>query len=436
MTTRRTYEETLAYMYSQLPMYQRQGASAFKKDLTNILALTKYLKEPQDAYKTIHIAGTNGKGTVAHIIAAGLQANGLKVGLYTSPHYIDFRERIKINGQLMEKTAVVGFVERHQSVFEVVQPSFFEMTVAMAFDYFRTEQVDVAVIETGLGGRLDSTNIITPILSVITNISYDHQAMLGDTLPLIAAEKAGIIKENVPVIIGEYQGEVMPVFVQKAAAMHTSVTYADFHLKVLSTTNGMNETLQCTVDGTKWLQQVTTTLTSGYQLRNLKTGLYALYHLQSHFSLDALKIAAGIAELSTLTYYIGRWQRLGTHPLVIADSAHNEAGVSNALDELEKTDYLNLHIVLGMVNDKDISKVLSLLPNDARYHFCKADIPRGLPAEVLAAKAVDYHLRGHTYDSVPEAYHGAMTHAGAEDLILVLGSVFVVAEVLAICQNP
>ena len=430
MTDSFTYEKTLDYMYSQLPMYQRQGTSAFKKDLTNILALAEYLDHPQTAYKTIHIAGTNGKGTVAHLIAAGLQANGLKVGLYTSPHYIDFRERIKIDGQLIEKEAVVNFVEQHKPVFEKIQPSFFEMTVAMAFDHFRREAVDIAVIETGLGGRLDSTNIVHPILSVITNISYDHQAMLGDTLPLIAREKAGIIKTKVPLVVGEYQGEVMPVFLQKALEMDTMMNYADFHLQL----KPVGATYSCLVDGHPWLDSLDTDLNSGYQLRNLKTALYALYQLRHELNLDAKDIANGIRQFSKLTYYIGRWQLLNTEPLVIADSAHNIAGVTNLLAELSTTPHEHLHIILGMVSDKDISKVLSLLPTTATYYYCKANIPRGLAADALAATASTYGLSGSMYSSVEEAYIGAMSAAVASDLVLVMGSVFVVAEVLAILQ--
>lgn len=422
-----TYQETLDYMYSQLPMYQRQGAIAFKKDLTNIKSISKALGNPHQKFESIHIAGTNGKGTVAHMIAGALQAHGLRVGMYTSPHYLDFRERIKINGRFISEDKVIAFVGQHKALFEEVRPSFFEMTVAMAFQYFADERVDIAIIETGLGGRLDSTNIITPIISVITNISFDHQNMLGDTLPLIAAEKAGIIKKEVPVVIGEYSEEVHSTFADKARDMQTNMNYADSNVYVSRVSGG----LTCRVDEEDWLPTLEVSFVSSFFIKNIKTAISTLHHLRDKFQLQGNLIARGIETMSSETYYIGRFQKLGDKPLIIADSAHNIAGVQELLDNIKHLRFSGVHIVIGMVNDKDISNVLQVMPSDASYYFAKADIPRGLPADQLKEVAAKYGLSGNTFESVPTAYKEATELANDEDLVLVMGSIFVVAEVLA-----
>jgi len=338
------YQEVQDYLFSQLPMYQRQGVSAFKKNLDNIIALCEVLGNPQEQFRSIHIAGTNGKGSVSHIMAAGLQANGYSVGMYTSPHYKDYRERIKINAQLIPEQEVISFVENHRSDFNRIQPSFFEITVAMAFQHFANQKVDVAIIETGLGGRLDSTNIISPLLSVITNISMDHQSMLGDTLTQIAGEKAGIIKPSIPVVIGEYQGEIHQVFVDKAKEEDTKLTCAS-HSSALEHTS--KEQYHFSIKGSDWNLDFEAISAAPYQLKNYQTALYALYHLQSHFDLHLNKISEGLADITQLTYYIGRWMRLQDHPTVIVDSAHNEAGIQHLTEKLSEMDYDHLHIVFG-----------------------------------------------------------------------------------------
>lgn len=414
-------------MLRQLPMYQRQGKAAFKKDLSNTLALSETLGNPHKAFKSVHIAGTNGKGTTAHIIAAGLQSNGLTVGMYTSPHYVDFRERIKINGELIPEDNVVAFIQKYKAVIEEIQPSFFEITVGMAFYYFAEQNVDVAIIETGLGGRLDSTNIITPLVSVITNISLDHQSMLGNTVQQIAPEKAGIIKENIPVIIGEYQVETESIFKTVADERNATMVFAE-------------DVSEAIFDGQQYVfnlsglelvvENLPRSLQSSYQLKNLRTALVTLHTLKEQFAIDFDSVASGIQDISSLTYYIGRWQQLQTEPLVIADSAHNVAGVSELLRNIYQINYRQLHIVIGMVNDKDISSVLTLLPNQATYYFCKADIPRGMDSSLLQEKAATFGLDGDGYMSVEHAFSHALDVADSEDFILVMGSVFVVAEVL------
>lgn len=422
-----TYEETLDYMYSQLPMYQRQGKSAFKKDLTNIISLTSALGNPESKFKSIHIGGTNGKGTTAHIVAAGIQAHGYKVGMYTSPHYLDFRERIKINGNFISKENVVKFICENKSILEEVKPSFFEMTVAMAFDYFAAQNVDVAIIEVGLGGRLDSTNIIFPLVSVITNISFDHQAMLGNSLQQIATEKAGIIKENIPVIIGESQHEVDSVFENTAISQGSKIFWADQNSNISKSEYGYS----FSVNDILWLEKIESDLKSDVQIKNLNTALFTLFNLRQEFNLKPEQISDGIKHMSDLTYYIGRYQKLQNEPLTIADSAHNMAGVTALLANINSYKYKQLHIVIGMVNDKDIKNVLNLLPTEAIYYFSKANIIRGLDPKKLEKIASKYMLRGKTFPTVINAYKTALKNADKSDLVLVMGSIFVVAEVLA-----
>lgn len=404
-----TYQKTLDWLFSKLPMYQRVGAVAFKKDLTNTLALVKYLDNPQQKFKSIHVAGTNGKGSTSHMIASVLQESGYKVGLYTSPHLKDFRERIKINGKEVSKRFVIDFVKNHKTFLEQQGLSFFEMTVGMAFHYFAMQNVDVAVVEVGLGGRLDSTNIITPIVSIITNISYDHMQMLGNTLPQIAAEKAGIIKPNVPVVIGEKQDEVIDVFIQKAKKSNSQITIA-------------SETEK---------SELPSDLKGIYQIKNKHTVEAALKIIsQNGFPLSDKFIKKGLLNVVKNTGLKGRWQTLKTEPKVVCDTAHNEAGIKYAMQQVSEQNFKNLHVVIGVVNDKDISHILPLFPKNAIYYFCRPNIPRGLDVKILKQKALEFGLIGNAYQSVNEAYKMAIKNADIDDFIYIGGSNFVVAEVV------
>lgn len=405
-----TYKQAVNYLLEQLPMFQRVGAAAYRSDLTNIIKLCEVLGNPQQHLKCIHIAGTNGKGSVSHIIASILQAQGYKVGLFVSPHYKDYRERIKINGKLISKRFVSNFVEQNQPKFKSIQASFFEISTAMAFQYFTDKKVDYAVIETGMGGRLDSTNIITPLLSVITNISYDHQQFLGNTLPKIATEKAGIIKQHTPVVIGETQKQTRSVFTKAAKQAGAKIYFADKQLKPVAYKSD---------------------LTGGYQKKNITTALMAVEVLkQLDVSIADKAIKEGLKHVRKNTAFIGRWMQVSQKPLTIFDSAHNQAGIGEVVNQLSATTYNKLHFVFGTVADKDISKVLALLPNQAQYYFCKANIPRGLDAASLQQQALKYGLKGSAYPSVKAAYKQARKTAGKKDLILVSGSVFVVAELV------
>jgi dihydrofolate synthase/folylpolyglutamate synthase len=431
----KTYQEALQYLSLQLPMFQKKGASPLKAGLRNIDDLDEFLVHPHRQYPCIHIAGTNGKGSVAHMLAAVLQATGLKVGLYTSPHYRDFRERIKVNGELATKEFLIDFLNMMQEQVRHIQPSFFELSVAMAFQYFAEQQVDVAVIETGLGGRTDSTNIITPILSIITNISYDHQSVLGDTLEEIAGHKAGIIKEGVPVVIGETQVETEPVFLQEAKEKKAPISFADQIWQVKAKGRYAGKTSFEVFSLQKlWADDLLTELSGDYQSRNLQTVLESVAILNKYEGLSRKimlpPIQKGLLHLRELTRFIGRWQVVQEQPLVILDSAHNIGGMTYAVEQLEKIPHRQLHFVLGMVKDKDIHKVLKILPAAARYYFAKADIPRGLEAQVLADRAAEYGLKGEVFSSVTKAYESALQEAGEEDLVFVGGSIYVVAEVV------
>lgn len=405
-----TYQQTVDWMFKQLPMYQLQGASAYKKDLTNTLALMDYLKHPEENLKCIHVAGTNGKGSTSHMIASVLQAAGYKTGLYTSPHLKDFRERIKIDGNEIPENFVQQFIAKHRPFFEANDLSFFEMSVGLAFDYFKSEEVDFAVIETGLGGRLDSTNVITPLVSVITNIGLDHTQFLGNTLGLIAAEKAGIIKYKVPVVIGEYSEDTKQVFLEKAENEQAPIFFAS---------DLVNE-------------DYASDLLGDYQFHNKKTVVQTLRVLQQQFDVaisdDQMK--DGLLHTVANTGLLGRWQQLGTRPKIICDTAHNKDGLFIVMQQLERQAFEKLHFVFGVVNDKDLSQILPLLPKNAIYYFCKPNMPRGLDADLLREKAKDFGLSGHLYSSVRIAYESARGLAGADDLIYVGGSTFVVAEIL------
>lgn len=432
-----TYQETLDYMYAQLPMFQRIGSAAYKANLDNTIALCNRLGNPEKKFKSIHVAGTNGKGSTSHMLASILQAADLKVGLYTSPHLRDFRERIKINGAFIPQQFIVDFVNEHKSYFAELQPSFFEMTVGLAFDYFAKEQVDIAVIEVGLGGRLDSTNVITPEIAVITNISFDHVGLLGDTLEKIASEKAGIIKTNVPVVIGETQTESKPVFLEKAKLEKAaSLVFADQQYKPISAEQKLQENkpylfMDIEKKGELVYKDLQSELLGLYQLKNIPTVLTAVDELnKKHYNLTETIVRKGIETVVTATGLGGRWQILSQNPLVVADTGHNEAGIKEVLAQLKATPHKRLHMVIGMVNDKDISTVLGMLPREATYYFSKANIPRALPAKELQEAAGLKGLKGETYESVAMALQAAKNKAAPGDLILVGGSTFTVAEVV------
>lgn len=439
------YNETLGWLYDQLPMFQRVGATAMKKDLTNIKKLCAALGNPTEHFPCIHIAGTNGKGSTAHLLSAVMQEHGFKTGLYTSPHYRDFRERIKLNGKLISKKKVIDFVKNNKALFLEIKPSFFEITVALAFDFFAKEKVDIAIIETGLGGRLDSTNIVMPLISIITNISFDHQQFLGNTLAEIAGEKAGIIKQSIPVVVGETQKETTPVFQRRAKEQNAPLFFADQDyqaveknpFKNVKTSEFTHANVLTTFDitnlKTKEEETLKVNLIGAYQAKNIQTVLKSLKVLSSYwpdFQIDRNKVRAAFQNLKSLTNFIGRWHLLGTEPTIIADSAHNEDGLRLAMQQLNTIDFQKLHFVLGMVNDKDVDKVLDMLPKDAKYYFAKADIPRGLAAKTLAEKAHTRQLKGRSYTSVKNALRAAKRAVQNKDLIYVGGSTFVVAEVI------
>jgi dihydrofolate synthase/folylpolyglutamate synthase len=423
------YEDTLSFLFNQLPMYQKIGKVAYKKDLTNTLALSHEAGNPHDKIKTIHVAGTNGKGTVSHLIAFALQRQGYKVGLYTSPHYKDFRERIKINGKYVDKKYIVNFINKHSESIQKISPSFFELTVVMAFDYFHKENVDVAVIEVGLGGRLDSTNIINPLLSVITNISFDHTDMLGNTLELIAAEKAGIIKKNTPVIIGEYQKEIKSIFQKKAKEEKSNLYYSNdlIDLSLVKENNFINQ-YDINLKDHSFLFK--TDLNSDFHFKNLITAFAAIKKLENFFYFDYNKIFKNFINFKDEIRYMGRWQVLQKKPLVILDSAHNEAGIKHAIEKLKKIKRNKLHIVLGVVRDKKLDDVMPILPKEAIYYFVNAKIPRALLAEELRQISLEYDLIGKSYKSVKIGYNAALKKANEKDIILIIGSIFVAAEVL------
>ncbi|MBR6878882.1 MAG: bifunctional folylpolyglutamate synthase/dihydrofolate synthase [Bacteroidales bacterium] len=427
-----TYQETLDWMFNKLPMYQRIGGAAYKADLNNTITLLQLLDNPHRKFKSIHVAGTNGKGSTAHMLASIFQEAGFKTGLYTSPHLRDFRERIRINGEMIPQENVVSFIERHQPEFEKIGLSFFEMTVGMAFDYFANENVDIAIVEVGMGGRLDSTNLITPELSVITNIGLDHVQFLGDTLEKIAGEKAGIIKENIPVVIGETQDETHKVFEDKAQQCHSPLYFADqiFDCDKIHIESTVIQEYDIWKNNELYLEACEIPLMGNYQKKNLTTVACAIDLLREKFEISDEDIRNGIANVIRNTHLMGRWQILNDDPLTIADTGHNVDGIREVISQLNEMSYDKLHFVIGMVNDKDIDHVLQLLPHHCEYYFCKADIPRGLDAKILADKAFELGLRGKVYDSVRDAYQSAVNAARFDDVVFVGGSNFIVAEVV------
>lgn len=428
------YNQTLQYLYDQLPMFHRIGAAAYKADLINTYKLMEVLNAPHQGFKSIHIAGTNGKGSTSHMLASVLQHAGYKVGLYTSPHLKDFRERIRINGKMISKKHVCDFVTRYKTQCEPIQLSFFEWTVGLAFDYFRMQKVDVAIIETGLGGRLDSTNVITPLLSVITNIGFDHMNLLGNTLPKIAAEKAGIIKNKVPVVIGESSSKTDAVFIKKAKIKKAEIYFASNEFNAVVKKNFKTSDALLTLDIIKGdvieYKNLKLDLTGSYQLKNLNTVLQSIALLQQHFKVSKKAIYKGLKDVKNTTGLMGRWQVLQKKPLVICDTGHNEDGIAEVLKNISMTPYHKLYFVLGMVNDKDINTILKMLPKNATYYFCKATIPRGLDAQLLKEAAAKLNLYGNSYKSVKQALKAAIIHASKNDLVFIGGSTFTVAEVV------
>lgn len=436
------YQQTLDYLYQQLPLFTRIGAAAYKKDITNTVALCNALDNPQHQFKTIHIAGTNGKGSTSHLLASILQENGLRVGLYTSPHLKDFRERIKINGEMIPEQEIVEFVAQYKSVFDEISPSFFEWTVALCFDYFAKQNIDVAIIETGLGGRLDSTNIINPLLSVITNIGWDHTDLLGDTLPKIAFEKAGIIKPNTPAVLGEKHLEINQVFIDKANECNSNLIFAQDQIDIeefTSTPNGVAvkfkaNTLFNIEIGEDFKQQnfiLNCPLGGIYQQNNFKTVLVAcqqLHNLGFISSFNAIKL--GFENVVKNTGLMGRWQILGTEPSIICDTGHNVNGIEYIVEQIRMQQFERLHMVIGMVKDKDITKILKLLPKNAIYYWCKAQLPRALNEVELQQQAKEFDLNGFAFDTVEQAVKAAKLNAQTNDLIFIGGSTFVVAEAL------
>ncbi len=416
------YQETLDYMFSQLPMYHRIGAAAYKADIQPTIDMMEALGNPELKFKSIHVAGTNGKGSVSHFLASILQEAGYKVGLYTSPHLVDFRERIRINGEMIPQHEVVDFVERNRQLFADLKLSFFEMTVGMAFDYFAQEKVDIAVVEVGMGGRLDSTNVILPELSVITNIGLDHTQFLGDTLEKIAVEKAGIIKEGVPVVVGETQPETEPVFRRIATEHFAPITFADQHYVVDD------------------ISRYTEELTGEYQKKNIATVLEAVEVLNnsSRFTISNSQLQRGLSRVVTNTHLHGRWQTIGTEPLTICETAHNEPGIRAMMDKLKSMDFKQLHLVYGCVNDKDFRSILHLLVAQFTssnfqfsFYFTQPSVPRRLPVADLQAAAGEMGIEGPGYGNVKEAIAAARKVAGHDDLVLVTGSIFLVADALA-----
>ncbi|MGI6718619.1 MAG: bifunctional folylpolyglutamate synthase/dihydrofolate synthase [Bacteroidales bacterium] len=427
------YNECLNYLYSQLPMYQRIGAAAYKVDIDNTVKLAEYFGNPQNELKCIHIAGTNGKTSVSHYLSSILTNANYKTGLYTSPHLVDFRERIMVNSQMIDKQYVCDFVENNKEIFEKIKPSFFEITVIMAFCWFRDTKTDYAVIEVGLGGRLDSTNIINPILSIITNIGLDHTQFLGTTLPEIASEKAGIIKQNVPVIISETQPETSDVFLQKAKEMNAPIYFADKLINVHEVEQTVKKLkVKSTSSLTNLTYKVSSNLVGSYEIKNIKAVLVAVELLRQQnilISYEALK--QGLKH----TVLRGRWDIINKKPLVVCDTAHNFEGITEVLKMINNFNYNQLHIVYGSVNDKDIHKIVDILPENAKYYLCKPNIPRGLDIEILSQKFKEKNLNYRTFNSCGDALVSAMLLAHKEDIIYVGGSTFVVAEILELISE-
>jgi len=427
-----TYEQILQYMFESLPMYQRIGKAAYKGDLENAYELDKFSGYPHKAYKTIHVAGTNGKGSVSHMLASILQKAGYKTGLYTSPHLLDFRERIRINGEMIDKKYIIKYIQRNQCFFELIKPSFFEMTVFMAFSYFKTEEVDVAIIETGLGGRLDTTNIITPIASVITNIGMDHEQFLGNTIKQIAKEKAGIIKPMVPVVIGESSNESKGVFHARCSLMESPLIQATEQYQFLSSHRTNRHTQRIQLRDSHANLAYETDLLGLYQYKNLVTCLTTLDVIADKFPVTNLQISEGLSTVMQTTGLLGRWQIIDSKPLTVCDVAHNKDGLKLTLDQVSKTNYEKLHMVIGFVNDKNLAEILPLFPKEAYYYFTRASIERAADPHEIMKLASTLGLKGKVYENVEVAWLDAQKHAEEEDFIYIGGSTFVVADFLTL----
>ncbi|MCG8410702.1 MAG: bifunctional folylpolyglutamate synthase/dihydrofolate synthase [Bacteroidales bacterium] len=428
------YKETLNWLFNQLPMYQRQGKAAYKANLENTLELDQYFNHPHKNFKTIHVAGTNGKGSVSHMLASVLQTAGYKVGLYTSPHLRDFRERIKVNGKMVSEEFVTEFVSKHKAKFAEISPSFFEMTVAMAFDYFREQSIEIAIVEVGMGGRLDSTNIVSPDLSIITNIGLDHTAFLGNIISEIAIEKAGIIKHKTPIVIGQTQKESKPVFKDFANKLQAPIYFADeiysINHSVLSTDNKQIFNIKGT-DNKIIYPDLKLELLGNYQKKNILTVIQAINILNKiDYNLTTQSIYEGLSNVVKNTGLLGRWQILNNKPLTICDTGHNQDGISDIIAQIQQTAYEKLHMVFGVVDDKNIDTILSMLPKNAKYYFTKAQIPRALNEKILQEKAKQYNLNGDCFDNVEKAVKNAKKFSNDNDLIFIGGSTFIVAEVV------
>jgi dihydrofolate synthase/folylpolyglutamate synthase len=428
-----TYNQTIEFLFNQLPAYHRIGKAAYKNTLENTLELDEYFGHPHRKFKTIHIGGTNGKGSVSHMVASVLHEAGWRTGLYTSPHLKDFRERIRVDGRMIPKKEVIAFVKNHKRIIDTVKPSFFEMTVAMAFDHFARQQVDVAVIEVGLGGRLDSTNIINPVVSVITNIGHDHMDLLGNSIAKVAGEKAGIIKKKVPVIIGETQPETTDVFFSKAVATSSPISFADKNFDCTlfdcdHETGQRKFTVNNLTD--RLFFKGSTPLGGDYQSMNLQTVWEVFKVLEPEFSTGEACIKRGIRKVVINTGLKGRWQIIGKHPLTICDTGHNKEGLDYVLRQIKRMSFTELHMIIGFVSDKDLSQILPMLPVDAHYYFTRARVQRALDEKELRSKAAEYDLRGDCYSTVNEALNEARANASDSDLVFVGGSTFIVAEVI------
>ncbi len=425
------YEDVLDFLFSALPMYHRIGGPAYKSNLDTTIRMDDYFGNPHHSFISIHIAGTNGKGSVSHMLASVLQSAGYKTGLYTSPHLVDFRERIRVNGKMIDKDFITAFVNDNKSLIREMNPSFFEMTVALAFLFFRHEKVDVAVIETGMGGRLDSTNIIRPEVSVITNIGYDHMQFLGDTLEKIAGEKAGIIKEKVPVVIGESAEMTDKVFSDKAAEMNAGIYFADKRYAAQKINEPGNGQLYNILKNNKtFIDALYTDLTGDFQAMNIVTVFQVIEILKDKMNITTESLTKGLGSVKSVTGLMGRWEVIRRGPLVICDTGHNYDGLKHTIAQLLRINSKTLHIIIGFVSDKDISGILSLFPARARYYFTRADIPRAMDQEMLMKKAADYSLKGDSYGTVYQAYLSALGYASEEDLIFIGGSTFIVADLL------
>ncbi|MBR5784338.1 MAG: bifunctional folylpolyglutamate synthase/dihydrofolate synthase [Bacteroidales bacterium] len=426
------YQKTLEYLYNSLPMYHRVGMAAYKEDITNTVRLMQALNNPERKFKSIHVAGTNGKGSVSHFLASILQNSGYKVGLYTSPHLVDFRERIRINGQMISEEYVTNFVEANKPLFQKISPSFFEMTVAMAFNYFAEQNVDIAVIEVGMGGRLDSTNVIDPVLSIITNISIDHTQYLGNTIEAIAREKAGIIKRNVPVVIGQTQMECAHVFKEKASEMNSDIYFADKNFTLEETDKSNSFYLHALIyKNRNTYSLVKTPLSGRYQMKNLATVAQATDILrQIGYKISNTAFAIGIESVVIDTGLRGRWEIMSQKPTIVCETAHNEDGIRCLIEKINSLHINKLHIIYGCVNDKDYSKILEMLPKNANYYFCKPSVPRGLDTDELYNTASGIGLEGNKYESLSLAMREAKRRMDNDDILIITGSIFLVADAI------